>query len=140
MNAKTDDPLPGNRTTPAEPEMPEIADDAALLFEAVEALDTPEEMEPLEAVSPAPLHPDKPAVAAVKPLPEARTSMPDLAELGDDPVRLYLKDIGSIDLLDTNHEFWLSARMVAVRRLDIIARQHPTTSRRLARIRALCAS
>jgi RNA polymerase primary sigma factor len=44
---------------------------------------------------------------------------------GDDPVRLYLKDIGSIDLLDVNHEFWLAARMAAIRRLDIIGRQHP---------------
>ena len=31
----------------------------------------------------------------------------------DDPVRLYLKEIGRIDLLDSDHEFWLSARMKA---------------------------
>jgi RNA polymerase primary sigma factor len=48
-----------------------------------------------------------------------------LTELGDDPVRIYLKDIGEIDLLDVNLEFWLSARMSAIRRLDVISRQHP---------------
>ncbi|MDY6873836.1 MAG: sigma-70 family RNA polymerase sigma factor, partial [Chloroflexota bacterium] len=31
----------------------------------------------------------------------------------DDPVRLYLREIGRIDLLDTDHEFWLSSRMRA---------------------------
>ena len=31
----------------------------------------------------------------------------------DDPVKLYLREIGNIDLLDTDHEFWLSARMKA---------------------------
>jgi RNA polymerase primary sigma factor len=52
-----------------------------------------------------------------------------LAELGDDPVRLYLKDIGAIELLDVSHEFWLSARMFAIRRLDAISRQHPLAKR-----------
>ena len=31
----------------------------------------------------------------------------------DDPVRLYLREIGRIDLLETDHEFWLSSRMKA---------------------------
>jgi len=31
----------------------------------------------------------------------------------NDPVRLYLREIGRIDLLDADHEFWLSARMKA---------------------------
>ena len=48
-----------------------------------------------------------------------------LAELSDDPVRLYLKDIGQIELLQVDHEFWLSARMEAMRRLDLIGRKHP---------------
>jgi RNA polymerase primary sigma factor len=52
-----------------------------------------------------------------------------MAALGDDPVRLYLKDIGEIRLLDVSHEFWLSARMSAVRRLDTISRQHPIAQR-----------
>lgn len=48
-----------------------------------------------------------------------------LPELSDDPVRLYLKDIGSIELLVVDHEFWLAARMSAMRQLDIIHREHP---------------
>jgi RNA polymerase primary sigma factor len=32
-------------------------------------------------------------------------------ELSEDPVRLYLKEIGGIDLLDTDREFWLSTRL-----------------------------
>ena len=52
-----------------------------------------------------------------------------MVALGDDPVRLYLKDIGEIELLDVSHEFWLSARMSAIRRLDAISRQHPIAQR-----------
>jgi RNA polymerase primary sigma factor len=48
-----------------------------------------------------------------------------IMELGEDPVRLYLKEIGGIDLLDSNQEFWLSTQMDAARRVDILARQHP---------------
>jgi RNA polymerase primary sigma factor len=48
-----------------------------------------------------------------------------MMELGEDPVRLYLKEIGGIDLLDSNQEFWLSTQMDAARRIDILARQHP---------------
>jgi len=52
-----------------------------------------------------------------------------MAELGDDPVRLYLREIGTIELLDVSHEFWLSARMLAVRHLDAISRGHPIARR-----------
>jgi RNA polymerase primary sigma factor len=55
-------------------------------------------------------------------------SKPVPGEHADDPVRLYLRDIGSIELLDVNHEFWLAARMAAIRRLDVIRRQHPLAS------------
>jgi len=48
-----------------------------------------------------------------------------LMELGEDPVRLYLKEIGGIALLDSNQEFWLSAQMDAARRVEILAHQHP---------------
>jgi RNA polymerase primary sigma factor len=46
-------------------------------------------------------------------------------EINEDPVRLYLKEIGSIDLLDPDREFWLSAQLEASRRLDLLVRQHP---------------
>ncbi len=48
-----------------------------------------------------------------------------IAELGEDPVRLYLKEIGGIDLLDTDREFWLSARLESIRRVELLSRVHP---------------
>jgi RNA polymerase primary sigma factor len=39
-------------------------------------------------------------------------------ELSDDPVRLYLKEIGRVELLDTDQELWLAARMDAVNHLE----------------------
>lgn len=37
-----------------------------------------------------------------------------------DPVRLYLKEIGRVDLLESHHELWLSARMKAAERLAVL--------------------
>jgi RNA polymerase primary sigma factor len=48
-----------------------------------------------------------------------------VVELSEDPVRLYLKEIGSIELLDTDREFWLSTRLEAARRIDTLGRLHP---------------
>jgi len=48
-----------------------------------------------------------------------------VVELSDDPVRLYLKEIGGIDLLDPNQEFWLATQMEASRRVASLTRQHP---------------
>jgi RNA polymerase primary sigma factor len=52
-----------------------------------------------------------------------------LADLGDDPVRLYLKEIGRVDLLQTDHEFWLSTRVEAVKRVQNVRAQHPIATR-----------
>jgi RNA polymerase primary sigma factor len=46
-------------------------------------------------------------------------------ELSEDPVRLYLKEIGSIDLLHPDQEFWLAARLEASRRVELLSRKHP---------------
>jgi RNA polymerase primary sigma factor len=48
---------------------------------------------------------------------------------GDDPVKLYLKEIGRVDLLDVDHEFWLSAQIEAIRMLDKAAKSHPAIKR-----------
>ena len=46
--------------------------------------------------------------------PETGSSaIPSILAFADDPVKLYLREIGRIDLLDTDHEFWLSARLKA---------------------------
>ena len=48
-----------------------------------------------------------------------------MAELGEDPVRLYLKEIGEIDLLDSDHEFWLATHVEAHRRVEALGKVHP---------------
>jgi RNA polymerase primary sigma factor len=42
----------------------------------------------------------------------------DTFALADDPVRMYLKEIGQVPLLDTNRETWLSAQIAAERLLE----------------------
>ncbi len=46
-------------------------------------------------------------------------------EVSDDPVRLYLREIGGIDLLVQDQEFWLATQMEASRRVESLTRQHP---------------
>ena len=66
----------------------------------------------------------------VKEEPLGMLDNPDLMmELSEDPVRLYLKEIGGIDLLDTDKEFWLSTRLESVRRIDVLSRGHPISRR-----------
>jgi len=48
-----------------------------------------------------------------------------VSEINEDPVRLYLKEIGNIDLLTPDHEFWLATRLEAAPRLEALSRQHP---------------
>jgi RNA polymerase primary sigma factor len=58
-------------------------------------------------------------------------------ELTEDPVRLYLKEIGTIELLDPDREFWLAAQLEASRRLDLLSRQHPLARRGLSPARSI---
>ncbi len=44
------------------------------------------------------------------------------SDLGEDTVRLYLREIGRVDLLDVDHEFWLAARVEAYKRLRLALR------------------
>jgi RNA polymerase primary sigma factor len=52
-----------------------------------------------------------------------------IPKVDSDPIRLYFNDIGKVDLLNSDQEFWLSARMMAVRRLDVIGREHSVARR-----------
>jgi RNA polymerase primary sigma factor len=52
-----------------------------------------------------------------------------IRELSEDPVRLYLKEIGGIDLLDSDQEFWLATCLEAARLVDSLSRQHPLARR-----------
>src|SRR5512135_2819928 len=51
------------------------------------------------------------------------------AELSEDPVRLYLREIGEIELLNVDHEFWLATRIGAARRVNVLNRDHPIARR-----------
>jgi RNA polymerase primary sigma factor len=54
---------------------------------------------------------------------------PTLAfELSDDPVRLYLREIGQVKLLDSDSEFRLASIVEAKRLLKVIVRRHPGRS------------
>ena len=45
-------------------------------------------------------------------------AIPAILAFADDPVKLYLREIGRIELLDADHEFWLSARMKAQEEIE----------------------
>jgi RNA polymerase primary sigma factor len=49
----------------------------------------------------------------------------DNADLGDDPVRLYLREIGQVNLLDSDLEFWLATRVESLSRFKEIESNHP---------------
>jgi len=48
-----------------------------------------------------------------------------VSEINEDPIRLYLKEIGSISLLSPDQEFWLATRLEAPRRVQLLLQQHP---------------
>ncbi len=49
-----------------------------------------------------------------------------LAELADDPVRMYLKEIGRVELIDSDREIWLATQMLAAHRIHSLrALTHP---------------
>ncbi|MCD6401045.1 MAG: sigma-70 family RNA polymerase sigma factor [Anaerolineales bacterium] len=58
-----------------------------------------------------------------------RSELRPLTQVGDDPVHLYLKEIGAIELLDVDQEFWLAARIYTMRHIEMIRKQHPIALR-----------
>jgi len=60
----------------------------------------------------------------------ARVPIPKISsESSDDPVRLYLKEIGQVDLLDADHEFWLATLLEAPKLFDQTCKQNPIAKR-----------
>ena len=52
----------------------------------------------------------------------AETIPTDTLEMSDDPVRLYLKEIGKVELLGSDQELWLAVRMAGPRRLELLGK------------------
>ena len=87
-----------------------------------------------EQVTENPLEEDAAKAQAESAVAAAQELVP---RLESDPIRLYFNDIGKVDLLGIDQEFWLSARMMAVRRLDNIGRQHPIARRGVSPVQGM---
>ncbi len=60
----------------------------------------------------------------------ARVPIPKVSsESSDDPVRLYLKEIGQVDLLDVDNEFWLATLLEAEKKFEATRNQNPPDKR-----------
>ena len=56
-------------------------------------------------------------------LDSSNAPIPPILTTSDDPVRLYLREIGRIDLLNTDHEFWLSSQMKAHELVQVMEKE-----------------
>ena len=53
----------------------------------------------------------------------AEATRVETSAMADDPVRMYLKEIGQVQLLDPNRETWLASQIAAANLLDSLIRQ-----------------
>ena len=51
-------------------------------------------------------------------------ALAERSDPGDDPVRMYLREIGQVRLLDATHEVWLSMQIAAERQLQTVMDAH----------------
>jgi RNA polymerase primary sigma factor len=76
---------------------------------------------------------DEPDIAELEEIETEEEEESDLdvgADLGDDPVRMYLKEIGQVRLLDGQQEIWLAIQMGAADELDRVReRLHAATKK-----------
>jgi len=107
-----------------------VQDEPSLLDEIVEIDDLLEEIDPLvpeeeiDDENPLIVSDDLETLIKEEPLELLRDPRV-VSEINEDPVRLYLKEIGNIELLVPDQEFWLATRLEAARRLDALSRLHP---------------
>ena len=134
MKQKTKQPQPiaepASSSKPAEKDLLEEAG-VEPLDDVVELLDGLDESLPIEEPDPTTLTLEARVLEKLaKEEPLYLLDNPSLVmELSEDPVRLYLKEIGGIELLDSDQEFWLSTLMVTSRRIEALARSHPLARR-----------
>ncbi len=67
----------------------------------------------------------------------ARAQREQTSETGDDPVRLYLKEIGRVSLLDTDRELWLATRVESAKRLKVLEKKLAKGKKSTAEPRAI---
>jgi RNA polymerase primary sigma factor len=96
-------------------------DDLLAEMDADVVIDEPDEMLLAKEAEEVIDLPDEESLGLLKAAPET--------ELGEDPVRLYLREIGEIELLSVDHEFWLATRIEAARRVEVLNRVHPIARR-----------
>jgi len=58
----------------------------------------------------------------------AESPRAEMGSMADDPVRMYLKEIGQVRLLDPNRETWLASQIAAATLLDHLTRQLMTNA------------
>src|SRR4030043_827324 len=92
-------------------------DDLLADMDADVVIDEPDEMLLVKVAEEISKLPDDESLELLKPTSDT--------ELGEDPIRLYLREIGEIELLSIDHEFWLATRIEAARRGDGPNRGHP---------------
>ncbi len=112
---------PGKRAAVKETHLPiqpiDDVDDLLSEMDADVVIDEPDEVLLAQEADELKAAPEDDSLEALSPNLEA--------ELGEDPVRLYLREIGEIELLSADHEFWLATRIEAARRVVVLNRGHP---------------
>jgi RNA polymerase primary sigma factor len=96
-------------------------DDAQAMFDQLEEMGIDVVSDPAEAGQFL-LEPDEEELEEVEGEEFDETRL-DGVSLADDPVRMYLKEIGQVQLLDPNRETWLSSQMAAVTLLNLATDQ-----------------
>jgi RNA polymerase primary sigma factor len=109
----------GDRSTKAQPPQPGMPVDGQAPIEEDEFLEK-EEPE-VEEPNPAVVGEDWVDLALEDPLEAIGGPSMVAIELSEDPVRLYLKEIGQINLLDADSEFRLAARIEAERHVETLS-------------------
>jgi RNA polymerase primary sigma factor len=99
----------------------EDVDDMLSEMDADVVIDEPDEMLLSQEAEELKVEPEDDSLELISPSLET--------ELGEDPVRLYLREIGEIELLSVDHEFWLATRIEAARRVEVLNRGHPIARR-----------
>jgi len=105
MVVESSDELNSNELPPDEIEAPDVAVVSEETSAEVEEEDSSFDDEPAEA--------DLEEIEFEEDEDEERETLEWGTELADDPVRMYLKEIGQVHLLDTDQEVWLATQMSA---------------------------